>query len=196
MTDEERLTRAKIRKYIIFGVVWGIGLIVLIAVLVTMRGGDGPMRSVRPAQLSKRQIEDMLREDLRRPKNLQEAAERLTKAVGRYGTGKWFLPGELQNCVKNFKLHLAYLGSPDFDDPKHKLRYTHARDKLIKQVQGGYREAWIREQDRQWAGADEGWQLLMRVIPRDPEWDTKGYKKLQRDIMTHASYARRYLRKR
>jgi len=196
MTEEQKLTKAKIRKYVIFGIVWGIGLVVLIAVLVMMRGGDGPIKRARPAKLSKRQIEEMLREDIGRDKNLQEAAERLTKAIGKYGTGKWFREGELQNCVKNFKLHLAYLGRPDFEDPKHSLMYKDARRKLIREVQDRYREAWIMEQDRQWAAADEGWQILMRVIPRDPEWDTPGYDKLQRDIMAHASYARRYLRKR
>lgn len=196
MTDEQKLAKAKIRKYVIFGIVWGIGLVALIAALTMMRGGDGPIRSSRPTKLLKRRIEGMLREDISREKNLQEAAERLTKAIGKYGTGKWFREGELQNCVKNFKLHLAYLDSPDFDDPKHSLMYKDARGKLIRRVQDRYREAWFREQDRQWAGADEIWQKLMRVIPRDSEWDTTGYDKLQRNIMAHAAYARRYLRKR
>ena len=198
MSDEQELSKAKIRKYVIFGVVWGIGLIVLATVLVLMKGGNGPIgpTSSRPTKLSRRQIEDMLQEDIHRDKNLQEAAERLTKAIGKYGTGKWFQEGELQGCVKNFELHLAYRGRPDFDEPKHKIMYKDARNKLIRKVQGNYREAWIREQDRQWVGADEGWQMLMLIVPRDPEWNTAGYDKLQRNIMAHASYARRYLRKR
>ena len=194
ITDEQRERKAKIRKYVIFGAVWGVALIALIIVLSMVERG-GTIVSSRPRQLSKHHIAEALREDIERNKNLQAAAERLRKAVSGYGTGKWFRPGELQECVKNFKLHLAYLGRPDFDNPRHSLMYKDARDRLTDKVQKEYWQGWIREQDGRWAGADEIWQRLMRVIPRDQEWNTPGYERLQKNIMAHAAYVRRHLRK-
>ena len=195
ITDEQRQRKAKIRKYVIFGSVWGAALIALIIVLSMVKRGE-PILSGRPAQFSKHQIAEALREDIERSKNLQAAAERLRKAVSGYRTGKSFHEGELQDCVKNFKLHLAYLGRPDFDDPRHSLMYKDARDRLVARVQKEYWQGWIREQDGRWAGADTIWQRLMRVIPRDQEWNTPGYERLQKNIMAHAAYVRRHMGKR
>ena len=195
LTEEEEDRKAQMKRYAVLGAVVLAGLlgVIAIALLRTRGGGGGPPHAAR---WDKDDIADALKEPLSRVPNSGIAAERLERANRL--AGRWIRDGDLQTCVKNYKLSLAYYGRKQMQmlpDPSDQRQYEIALGKLIHKVQEDYREGWVREQDGKWSEADAIWQLLLRVLPHDPEWDTRGYGDLRSNLMSHAAYARQNLGK-
>jgi len=191
--EQQRQRRAKIRKYAIMG---GVYLGILIVILIVLSSMKPPPVGPRGAPLrwSDRAIGEALREPIVRDLNENLAAEELRKALAMFDN-RHFRLGNLQKCVRSFKLHLAYLNKPDFDDPDHSAMYQAARDELIERVQADYREGWIRGEAGRWRSATQMWERLRATLPYDKEWNTPGYRGLVDHIMKHASFARQNMPK-
>ncbi len=183
---------SKMRKYALFAGLYLVGMVVLVAVLLSLRGGGGSgPSSDLPKVLAPADIADALRAPLRRAPNAQEAAARLETA--RALAARTLRDSDLHNAVKNFKLHLAYLGAIRFEDPAHDLEYDTKLTEMIRTVTQLYQEGWIREKDGKWEEAHALWEKLLALVSPDAEWDSKEYEALHRNIWKHAGYTRSHM---
>jgi hypothetical protein len=181
--------RAKVRKYAILGGVYAAAMVVLVIVLAHMKHDDGQTSGGVPIFLPDSAVEEAIREPLSRGSNENLAAEDLRQAQVMFDSRK-FRPGNLQKCVKAFKMHLAYLNRQEFQAPENTTLFQSAREELIQQVKDAYTEARNREMARQWSAASQKWDQLLVILPHDPEWNTAAYNKLVDNVMAHAGYVR------
>ncbi|MFP3937304.1 MAG: FHA domain-containing protein, partial [Phycisphaerae bacterium] len=187
--------REKRRKYLIFGVFYAVGFIVLLVVLGTLRGrGDGDTPGGAPAALSEQQIVNAVESPLRRQANPARAAEMLQKAELHYRDRR-LLEGNLYKAVKCFKLHLAYSGRSDFEELQHSRMYRDAMLELTGKVHEQYEQAYRLERNGDWDAAEEAFRKLQRIYPAagdpeprttDPSMNPQG--PVWRNIMSHLSY--------
>jgi hypothetical protein len=184
----------KMRKYLILGGVY-VGLMVALVVALSSLKKKNIGSAGEVKWLDDDTIALALREDIQRQSNADLAVERLNEALSLWGNRN-FRRGNLQKCVKSFKLALAYSEKKsDFDDPVVSEQYRVARDELIALVQRIYQRALPQEKDNRWPEAVTTWDELSVHLPPDHEWDTPGYKKLVSNIMAHGAYARTRLPK-
>jgi tetratricopeptide (TPR) repeat protein len=166
-----------------------------IAVEKMQKAASKPIEtSVPPAMIPDSVLLESIREPVQRSLNENLAAEELQNAQAAFDNRN-FRPGNLQKCVKCFKLHLAYLKKRDFDDAENTRMFQTASDELIAEVKSAYHEAWLREKGRLWGDASKEWDRLRVILPHDAEWNTKGYDNLTDNVMMHTAYCRANLSK-
>jgi pSer/pThr/pTyr-binding forkhead associated (FHA) protein len=190
----EVASKSRRRKFMILGGVYAVALVGLLFFLngikKTAVAAAGP-----PSLLVDTEITDALREALARGVNETIAAEELRNAQTAFDNRN-FRSGNLQKCVKGFKLNLAYLNRREFDDAESTRMFQTASEELIVEVKKVYHEAWLREKGRQWGDAGREWDRLSAILPHDTEWNSPGYGKVVENIMKHAAYCRANVGKR
>jgi hypothetical protein len=182
-------SRARRRKFAILG---GVYAVVLIGVFIAIQGMKKRTDALTgpPVMITDSDIVEFLREPIQRVTNENRAAEELHNAQATFDNRN-FRPGNLQKCVKAFKLHLAYSKNKrDFEDAENTRLYQTAIDELIAEVKSVYHEAWLREKGRLWSDASKEWERLRVILPHDTDWNTKGYEALVENVMKHAAFCR------
>ena len=195
--EHDRQRRAKIRKYIIGFGVYATALVALIVFLGTRSDDEGKVtssgRSLR--KLTDKEIEDTIVAPTDAPRYPTEAADALRKAL-RYYEHELDQQGDLYRAVKYFKLHLAFKGSPDFDQIKHHAIFLKAQDKLIEQAKTTYSAAWVYENNRQWRAALEKYEQLLRMLPVTEDPYPEPNNAVFRNVLEHERFVRKHLEKR
>lgn len=189
-TDEDvkaRLKRKKTQKYALYGGIYAAILVMLALVFSSLRPQLGSDHN-KPIRLSDEDIAEAINQKIKRDYNSAKSAEYLGRAEAGYDT-RMLRPRDLHDCVKWYKLHLAYENRPEFETHVLAERYTAVKKELIERIQGKYREGWMREEEHRWPDAVAVWQKLAKDVPPDGEWDTDGHKKLVDNIMSHQAYA-------
>ena len=190
-----RAKKAKKRKYLIGFAVYAAGMIVLIAVLASIKsGGDGggPRRPQR--KLTDRQIAEAISASLDVPSYPTEAEHALQKAREHHA-GELDTPGDLYRAVKYFKLYLAYRGSPQFEQTRDQRAFRNAQRKLTEQVQGLYRDAWAHENARQWPKALALYEELLRMLPVKEEPYPEENNVIFRNVLEHVGTVRTHMKR-
>ncbi len=187
--------KTKLKKYGMYAAIYVAVLVALIlflnSVSKTNETASGP-----PAEMEDREIDEALREPIKRGANNNIAAEARQKALSLY-EDRQFHKGDLQRCAKLFKISLANQAGNklEFDDFRMNEMYRNTMADLIRDVTAKYRRATIQERGSQWANAVRAWEELRVILPQDPEWDTPGYDRLTRNIAAHNTHCRQRLRK-
>lgn len=187
---------SNLKKYGTYAAIYLALLVGLVMVLNSIGKNGGGDDNRPPVILEQREIEEALAEPLKRGANSNMAAEQRQRAVNLYD-GRNFRTGNLQACLKLFKLSLANQSGNkiEFDDFKVNEMFRTATTELADQVYNSYRSALIMEKGGQWVAAIAGWEKLRVVVPQDSEWDTAGYEKLSKNIAAHSAYCRQQIKK-
>ena len=216
--EQKQAQAAKRRKYLIFGGIYALAMVVLVVILSAVAGGDDDgnwLTGRRPPRLTDREIEDALDERIERQRNENLAQGHLEKARALHNRAMTSdRLGELHDCVKNYKLALAYgnaklpseLTSAAGDGEAARLvsggelrsddlDYYDAKSKYLDRVTEMYAQAWLTGKAGHWKQAVLLWEELEIVVPADDEWNTDGYRKLHRNILQHGGWARRHVPK-
>lgn len=216
--QQKQAQAAKRRKYLIFGGIYALAMVVLVVILSSVAGGndDGNwLTGRRPVRLADREIEDALDQRIDRQRNENLAQGHLEKARALHNRAMTSdRLGELHDCVKNYKLALAYgnaklpseLTSAAGDGEAARLvsggqlrsddlDYYDAKSKYLDRVTEMYAQAWLTGKAGHWKESILLWEELEIVVPADDEWTTDGYRKLHRNILQHGGWARRQVPK-
>jgi hypothetical protein len=191
-SQKDQAHRAKVRKYAILGGVYALAMVGLVIFLSTMNKADIPRESL--TALTNNDIDEAISAPITRSVNENLAAEELQKALAAYDSRN-FQFGNLQRCVKSFKLHLAYRNKQEFEDPENARRSRMASGELAKQVTDAYGQALISEKAQIWPQADRKWKQLCVILPKDEEWNTDAYNKVVKNVWDHAAYTRSHVQK-
>jgi len=193
-SPQERARRAKVRKYAVLGGVYALAMVGLVIFLSRMKT-DGTPAPGSLAILADRDIEDAIAAPLTRGVNDNLAAKELQDAQAAFDSRNYRL-GNLQNCVKHFKLHLAYLNKKEFEDSKDSTMFLTASRDLAAKVKEVYRKALIDEGSRMWREANQKWEDLRLVLPKDQDWNTDAYNKVVDNLWAHAAASRQNIKRR
>ncbi len=196
--EADRERSAKRKKYLMFAMVYGVGFIVLLAVLYSLRGDGGTLEPTgMPPVLGEEDIRDAIETSLRRPANPSRGVEMLERAE-MYYYDRHLREGNLYRAVKCFKLHLAYAGRSDFAELKHSRMHRDATQELARMVTDQYRHAYRLLRNRDWSAADDAFRRLQRIYPAagepeprstDPVMNPEG--PVWSNIVEHLTYIRR-----
>lgn len=194
LTPEElavKAQKAKYRKYVIMlgiSVLFTVSLIVVVAIFKP--AGSAPSLKSLP-RLSEEQIRHALeaRPDL--SPNSTLAADSLVKARAFYDNH--FRVGNQYMCIKYYKLHLAYLGSPSFQ-PADEDRYrralnglTQGPEGLVQKVVREYNKAMEFEQAGRWREASAALEQILQMVP-EQDYRDPTYEQLLTNIFAHKNY--------
>ncbi len=179
---QDRIKRFAI-AYLVFLVCMG----GLVALLSTMSKDTEQGQSLA-RQLSDKEISEVLSSVPDKSPVPTRSEEFLQQARALYDNlpGK---EGERYQCVRSFSLYLAYRREPVFGEVQDERRYQQARAELIRQVSDTYREAHIRIKKRDWRGASDLYQKLLRMLP-EQQRDHPVQTRLLKNIREHIVFAR------
>ena len=195
-------TQAKLRKYIIFGAIYIIGLVVLIVVLAGLRKDKTQPTAGRAALLGRSEIAAAVDEALPVEMSIYKAADALQEAVtlaeglalpdaATIATQRDAL--NLRNCVLKFKLYLAYSGKAATPEHRQELMFTQAAARLTDLIYEDYYEpACVFERASDWRQANRLFERLLAILQGRGEspWNTPGYRALQENVKNHLGYVR------
>ena len=136
-----------------------------------------------PRVLGGGEIATMLTGPLKRTANPARAKAELAKALAAYrrrSSDDLYL----YECVQNFRLHLAYAGKAQPDDPEHRRMFERAGDELVDKVLTRYRRAGEFQKDGQWQKAIDAYRRVVALVPEPGH-------PLRRNVRKHMDYCKR-----
>ncbi len=191
--DAEESSENKTRKYILFGVLYGVGLVVLLAVILLRPSAEEVEQSNRPDRLTQMDvnttIEGPLRTKAQIPKDRLAAEKMLEQARRMYRERD--RAGNLYRAVKFYKLHLAHSGTA-FAEVEDDRQFTRAKDKLKTDLWNMYKAAFIAMESRQWneaIGVLQELRDMMIGVKEDPFPQESNV--IYDNIMKQLGYAKR-----
>lgn len=141
-----------------------LGLVALAGVLLTVYGHADERERPMPSQLSDHDIdEDLAKVAKNVTPNVVKMQERQNHAMDlyqQYGLNS----SKLYECAVAFKEALAYSDRPVFADPQIYMTYQNVLEHLTRVVKGKYRDACIREKNRDWSQAERQFKELLLMI--------------------------------
>ncbi len=180
--------KAKIKKYAIAFGVYLLVIAVGIILLVHLSSGEKNGRNLSQlTELTGDEIAEAITAPYERQRYPNKAAQELKKALSSYEL-RTIKPGERYQCVRSFKLYLAYKNGSDFDDPQHGLMFQRVTYALIKEVKTDYQGAYAYMKAKNWPRAKAIYKNLLRILPeRDPKDPV--YEKIIKNVLRHSTYA-------
>lgn len=152
------------RKKTMVGLGIYLAIIAVIAVILyvtssTHEGGTPISRMLTPDEMRV-----ALSERIEKSPNPVKKESKLQEALELYQQGGLELLN-LHRCMVAFKESLAYGGREFFDDPEDGQKYREVLDRLIREVQERYRNAYILERNKDWKRAEREFGELLRIVP-------------------------------
>ncbi len=182
----EKADGSKVRKYLIFAAVY---MVVLGGAAVFLSGLKSEQdKETSQKRLTKADIAEALTVPLEKARNPNQAAQMLRDAKQMYPGD--FNPGDQYRCFKSFKLHLAYRGGRDFEDPVDAQKFRSVRDELIERMAQGYNNAYALEKANQFSRAEIVYRSILKMLPETDSND-QVYKKLIKHIRQRVAYINR-----
>ena len=175
-SPEEAARRAKVRKYIIFGVIWAGLLLVLAIWLATRTGREPTVAGKELTYLSNEEIADIIRAPLEREHDPPAARRHLADAQDLY-VRRRADPANAFRALYHYKLHLAYGRKPDLESPADLRHRDELREAVIDRVVELYDTGHARYKSKDWHGARQAYEQLLEMIPQglgqagDPVYD-------------------------
>ena len=158
---------SKIKKYAILFGIYAAVMVALVVILSSLKNTPGTVKAGQPPQLNATDIADAVNKPYVRAMDRVQAEDMLRKAIA-FFPDRHFKAGNLYECVKYFKLHLAYAHRPEYEDVEYARMYQRANQELLDKVQNLYITAWKFEQAGNWKKAQARFEELLLVYP-DPE---------------------------
>lgn len=189
--DEQR-KKSKTRKYIIFGAIYLVVLVGLIAFFATRGGEETVDDEGMPQMLSESEIEQAVERDLnvKVQVNPLRADRTLRQARASYRNRERV--GNLARAIKYFKLHLKYLGSPAFERAQDGKMFRDAKEQFTTRLIERYRQAYVSSQRERWKDAVRGFETVREMVtpfasPPMPDSDNIVWV----NVLEHLRYVRR-----
>ena len=186
--DQEAQKKSKIRKYAIYFGVYLIAIAGLFALLSVMKGNRDDSSGEQAGKFQTESISEI--QELMAAALAEVPAKSTipTRAQSELARGRNLfanLPsktGDLYQCVKSFKLYLAYKRDQTFEDGQDERDYRAALGELTRLVERKYHDAWAYEKGGDPAGARDRYEELLLIVP-EKEKDSAVYQQVVQRIV-------------
>ena len=183
--DEDVQKKAKIRKYAIYFGVYLVAIAGLFALLSVMKGDrdDSSGEQVKTESMSK--VQEQMAVALGEVPDKSSIPTRAQSELARGRNLFANLPsktGDLYQCVKSFKLYLAYNRDQTFEDGQDERDYRAALGELTQLVERKYRNAWALERGGELTRAKELYEELLLIVT-EKEKDSAVYQQVVQRIV-------------
>ncbi len=184
----ERKARQK-KILIALGVWWGaMGLLAVLAWVFVK--SKPPTDEVAARVLSEVEIRRHLEERLKPRTVSREMEELWLNRALRWHAERGFDRWKMHETVDAFKKSLAYSGRITFADPEHQETYRQVLDRFVQVVTADYRDACLKEKDKNWEQAKVLFERLLSEIGYETNQSP-----LFRNVQEHLARVKYYYQK-